>query len=123
VKVSDDRGGFVARVDFAWLHLGVVGEADGRAKYTGNGDMVTAFDAEKERQARLEALGLVVVRWGARHLLGDPPLMIERLRRALAPVTAPGSSGVLREVTDHEGDELALVGDVHGLIETSGSGA
>jgi hypothetical protein len=82
VKILDRRGVLVGRVDFAWLELCVVGEADGRGKYT-DGDAIAAFDAEKERQARLEALGLVVVRWGASHLVGDPPPLVERLRRAL----------------------------------------
>jgi very-short-patch-repair endonuclease len=83
VKIYDQRGRFVARVDFAWLGRGVVGEADGRAKYVADGDPVAAFDAEKERQRRLEALGLVVVRWGWRHLEGNPPPLVERLREAL----------------------------------------
>jgi hypothetical protein len=60
--VRDRRGAFVARVDFAWPDAGVVGEADGRSKY--EGDAVRAFEAEKDRQAELEGLGLVVVRWG-----------------------------------------------------------
>jgi hypothetical protein len=38
VKICDQRGRFVARVDFAWLEKGVVGEADGRAKYLADGD-------------------------------------------------------------------------------------
>ena len=34
--------------------------------------------------AWLEALGLVVVRWSSKHLLGNAPVMVERLRAALA---------------------------------------
>jgi hypothetical protein len=82
VSLHDERGRFVGRVDFAWLEDGVVGEADGRLKYT-DGDAVRVIEAEKERQARLEALGLVVVRWGWRDLEGTPPRMIERVREAL----------------------------------------
>jgi hypothetical protein len=81
--IYDGRGVFVGRVDFAWLNAGVVGEADGRIKYTGR-DPVAVIEAEKERQARLEALGLIVVRWGWRHLAGAPPPLVERLREALA---------------------------------------
>ncbi len=82
VDVSDASGRFIGRVDFAWPEAGVVGEADGRAKY--GLDPLQAFEAEKDRQAALEALGLVVVRWGWRHLAGDPPVMVTRLRTALA---------------------------------------
>jgi hypothetical protein len=83
VVVLDGSGVFVARTDFAWLGQGVVGEADGRGKYR-DGDAVDAFDAEKDRQARLEALGLIVVRWNSRQLVGDPPVLVARLRAALA---------------------------------------
>jgi Transcriptional regulator, AbiEi antitoxin len=83
VKIFDGRGRFVARVDFAWLRRGVVGEADGRVKYA-DGDAVAVIEAEKDRQARLEAMGLVVVRWGWRHLEGNPPLLVTRVRDALA---------------------------------------
>ncbi len=54
----DDRG-FVARVDFWWPKLKVVGEADGMTKYAEIADV----RAEKLRQDRLSALGLTVVRW------------------------------------------------------------
>lgn len=81
--IYDTRGGFVARVDFAWLGAAVVGEADGRVKYR-DGDPIAVFEAEKDRQARLEALGLVVVRWGWKHLVGEPPPLVGRLREALA---------------------------------------
>jgi hypothetical protein len=83
VVILDTGGAFVARPDFTWLEHGVVGEADGRGKYR-DADGVDAFDAEKERQARLEALGLVVVRWNSRQLAGDFPVMVARLRAALA---------------------------------------
>ncbi len=82
VRILDTRRRLVARVDFAWLDFGVVGEADGRVKYAGDAGRVV--EAEKDRQAQLEALGLVVVRWGARHLHGEPPPMVLRLRAALA---------------------------------------
>jgi hypothetical protein len=83
VRIYDAGGSFVARVDFAWLRHGGVGEADGRGKYAGD-DPVAVFDAEKDRQARLEALGLLVVHWNGQHLRGDPPLLVQRLRIALA---------------------------------------
>ncbi len=82
VRILDARRRLVARVDFAWLDFGVVGEADGRVKYAGDAGRVV--EAEKDRQAQLEALGLVVVRWGTKHLYGEPPEMVVRLWRALA---------------------------------------
>jgi predicted DNA-binding ribbon-helix-helix protein len=54
-----DRRGFVARVDFWWPRLRVVGEADGMSKYTGIQDL----RAEKHRQDLLSALGVTIVRW------------------------------------------------------------
>ena len=83
VTIYDPAGRFVGVVDFAWLTRGVVGEADGHGKYSDADDPVAIFDAEKDRQARLEALGLLVVRWNGRHLVGDPPILVQRLGSAL----------------------------------------
>ncbi len=78
VRIVGLDGRVVARVDFAWLEYGVVGEADGLIKY---GDARSVAE-EKQREARLQALGLVIVRWTARHLHGDPPLLVAQLRAA-----------------------------------------
>lgn len=78
LRILDAQRRFVARPDFVWVEYGVVGEADGRVKYeVGAADVVLD---EKDRQAQLEALGLVVVRWGERHLYGSEPVMVRRLR-------------------------------------------
>ena len=53
-----DGQGFIGRVDFLWREFGVIGEADGRLKYTGD-----ALWDEKRREDRLRALGFRVVRW------------------------------------------------------------
>jgi very-short-patch-repair endonuclease len=82
VNIEDPEGRFVARVDFLWRRYGVVGEVDGRVKYAG--DAARAIEAEKDRQARLEALGLIVVRWDARHLFGDVPVLVQRVMTALS---------------------------------------
>lgn len=58
VVLSDGRS-FLGRVDFFWARWGVVGEADGYAKYR----TVDDLRAEKRRQDRLEAAGYRVVRW------------------------------------------------------------
>jgi len=79
-RILDGQRRFVARPDFVWLEHGVVGEADGRVKYeAGAADVI---QAEKDRQAKLEALGLVVVRWDERHLHGPAPVLIKRLHEA-----------------------------------------
>jgi predicted transcriptional regulator of viral defense system len=79
-EVFEAAGPFVARTDFGWPELGVVGEADGRTKYTG--DAARVVEHEKDRQARLEALGLIVVRWDERHLHGPVPELVTRLLAA-----------------------------------------
>jgi hypothetical protein len=82
VRVLDERGRFVARVDTLWEEQGVVGEADGLVKYAGAAP-ARAVAEEKQREARLQALGLLVVRWTIQQLDGDPPLLVEQLRAAL----------------------------------------
>ena len=54
------NGRLVGRVDFYWDEFGVVGEADGMAKYDAG---PAALRAEKRRQELLEDAGLIVVRW------------------------------------------------------------
>jgi very-short-patch-repair endonuclease len=81
VRILDQRGVVIARVDFAWLDEGVVGEADGLVKY--GESTARSVAEEKQREARLQALGLIVVRWTARHLHGEPPLLVEQLCAAL----------------------------------------
>jgi hypothetical protein len=63
-----DRDGFVARTDFFWRDLRIVGEFDGDAKYLrdeylGGLSAREAVLAEKKREDRLRALGFTVVRW------------------------------------------------------------
>jgi very-short-patch-repair endonuclease len=57
VWLGDDAG-TIGRVDFLWRKAGVVGEADGRVKYTDS-----ALWQEKLRQERLEDAGYGVLRW------------------------------------------------------------
>jgi hypothetical protein len=60
-----DADGFVARVDFLWEGLRVVGEFDGRGKYGSEDPRATADRVwnEKRREDRIRALGYAVVRW------------------------------------------------------------
>jgi len=58
-------GTFVARVDFFWEELGIVGEFDGMGKY-GAGDPASTAESvrrEKLREDAIRALGFEVVRW------------------------------------------------------------
>lgn len=59
-EIRSEFGAFVARVDFFWKAVGVVGEADGQMKY----DDATALYAEKRREDEIRAQGYRVVRWG-----------------------------------------------------------
>lgn len=74
--LRDDRG-FVGRADTWWAE-GLVGEADGRAKYAlaaaerGGVDaagLAEVLAAEREREARVRRCGADVVRWGAADVL------------------------------------------------------
>ncbi|MBQ1443312.1 MAG: type IV toxin-antitoxin system AbiEi family antitoxin domain-containing protein [Renibacterium sp.] len=60
--------GRIARTDFYWRRLGIVGEFDGKEKYfrgdwAGGADPGERVYAEKLREDGLRALGLRVVRW------------------------------------------------------------
>ncbi|MFL6100422.1 MAG: hypothetical protein ACJ71T_10765 [Actinomycetales bacterium] len=87
VDLFDERGRHVARVDFLWADLGVVGEADGWAKYplaaepSGQWD---ALRAEKVREDRLRDLGYEVVRWTTADVMRPDALLGPRLARTLA---------------------------------------
>lgn len=70
----------VARVDFLWREQLLVGEADGRVKYT---DMNQVF-AEKVREESLEDLGLEVARWGWRAATSEQHVLEQKVRRGLA---------------------------------------
>ena len=73
-----DAAGLIGVVDMWWPDLGVIGEADGLLKY----GTAEAFPAEKWREDRLRALGLMVVRWGWEEINAHPELVAERIRRA-----------------------------------------
>jgi len=68
--------------DFAWPDRGILGEADGLAKYGQDPDVVRhRLRAERARQRDLEAAGWTVVRWdSAEH----PRSVVARLRAALS---------------------------------------
>ncbi|WP_157983825.1 hypothetical protein [Nesterenkonia muleiensis] len=79
--------GSLARVDFLWEDEGIIGEADGLAKYRAGGyteDPDAERIREKRRQNALEHLGYKVRRWEMRHLR-DPGKLAEILHAAGVP--------------------------------------
>lgn len=80
-EIYDRDGRFLGRSDFLWDELGVVGEADGMAKYVEEDAL--PLTKEKVRQGEFEDTGLVVVRWGAADLRPIERL-VARLERGFA---------------------------------------
>ncbi len=85
-----DAGGFIGEIDFAWPESGIVGEADGEAKYLdatlrGGRSAERVVVDEKHREDRIRALGYRVVRWGWREAT-NPALLRARLCAAGLPV-------------------------------------
>lgn len=82
VRIGNEWGGLVARVDFYWDEFGVVGEVDGAMKYDGTD--ARPLHEEKKRQEKLEQeLELPVVRWGNADLHNFGAIAT-RLRRRFA---------------------------------------
>ncbi|GAA3566631.1 hypothetical protein GCM10022197_23270 [Microlunatus spumicola] len=87
--IRNEVGGFVARVDFAWPSLGVIGEFDGRVKYgrtldpDEDRDPVDVLWSEKQREDQLRRLGWLVVRW-VWDDLEDAATLERRIRNAFA---------------------------------------
>ena len=71
-------GRLIGRVDFWWESARLIGECDGRMKYSTASDLYR----EKVREDALREEGQRFIRWGWRDL-GDRGLAV-RLRRALA---------------------------------------
>ncbi len=86
-------GRFLARVDFYWPELGVVGEADGRGKYTDD-----ELWNEKARQERLTDRGLVVERWGW-SVARRPAVLQARLQQAFRRAVMLRSAGITADVS------------------------
>lgn len=75
-----DRHGFAGRAD-SWWAEGLVGEADGKAKYLlaaaerGGADaarLAEVLAEERAREARLRRTGADILRWGAADVLASP---------------------------------------------------
>lgn len=84
VRIINDRGRAIARVDFLFREERTVCEADGRVKY----DDSEALWREKRREDLLRELGLEVVRATWADGEDDGRALAERLRRAFARAAA-----------------------------------
>lgn len=90
--IFDEHGRLAGRADFYWDGPGVVGEADGRSKYTDR----SVLTAEKQRQEWFEQLGLIVVRWGWDDVVHRRHALRDRLRSAFERGEARDRSGFPR---------------------------
>ena len=91
--VRDPTGIPLGRLDFYWDEFGVAGEVDGRAKYRDNDE---AFPAEKERQERIEDLGVPFARWGWRLATQHPTGLRIKIEAAFERGRARDRSGFPR---------------------------
>ncbi len=85
-ELFDADGVFVARPDFLWPDIRLVGEVDGKAKYgellKPGHDPVDAIMAEKRREESIRQLGYWVVRWDW-DMAWRPEDLASLLRRAM----------------------------------------
>jgi hypothetical protein len=87
-EIRDERGGLVARVDFAWPELGVFVEFDGNIKYQAllrpgesASDVVIREKRREERIVELTGWRCIRVTWSD---LENPEALLQRIRRAIA---------------------------------------
>ena len=83
--------GAAYRVDFLWREAGVIGEADGRAKYSLESSLSPeqAVWAEKLREDALRDAGFTIVRWTYGQLLNQTDAVVERILRRLPHRSSP----------------------------------
>jgi len=75
-----DSLGLIGIVDFAWLALGIIGEADGAIKY----DSPQSIIDERRREQRLKDAGFEVFRWTWSEIHNEPMKVVGRFNRAAA---------------------------------------
>jgi very-short-patch-repair endonuclease len=73
-----DSIGLIGIVDFAWLSLGVIGEADGAIKY----DTPQSIIDERRREQRLKDAGFEVFRWTWSEIHNEPMKVVSRFNQA-----------------------------------------
>lgn len=82
-EVFDNHGVFAARVDFAYPHLKVAIECDGRKHHFGT----RSWESDVERRSRLAALGWRVIHISWELLTARPEELLSLLRRTLGIAT------------------------------------
>jgi hypothetical protein len=82
-------------VDFFWKHLGVVGEADGRSKYSGD-----ELWQERIRQGRITDTGLLIVRWDWATAM-RPAALCERIEHEFQRARQLRAAGIFPRVQTH----------------------
>lgn len=96
VNIFDEFGTWLARTDFGWEALGVLGEFDGRVKYVGTPDEIArTVMREKAREERLRELGWIVVRWSWADL-SDLNAFRRRIEAAIAQARPSAIRGSVR---------------------------
>lgn len=99
---------FLARVDFGWEELGTLGEADGLAKFGDEAvDREKSFASMRDRQAWLEDVGFIVVRWGWNDAWRPKGVLDDRLLRAFARAEGRRLDPRVRLVRTTVADRLA----------------
>ena len=83
VEVYDRSGSFVARVDFAWIRDGVVGEADGLAKYGLTWTPNSALNADPDADPDAERTPAAADSLTSAAADGGPAVDADALREAL----------------------------------------
>lgn len=79
-RVLDERGRFVARVDFCWPAARLVVEADGYAFHSDR----EAYRNDRRRLNQLELLGWRVLRFSWEDVVGRPEAVVAAVRACLA---------------------------------------
>ena len=75
-----DSLGLIGIVDFSWLALQVIGEADGAIKY----DTPQSIIDERRREQRLKDAGFEVFRWTWSEIHNEPMKVVGRSNQAAA---------------------------------------
>ncbi|MQY30325.1 type IV toxin-antitoxin system AbiEi family antitoxin domain-containing protein [Nocardia aurantia] len=92
-RILSPAAGFVARADFLFPKMGVVGEFDGDPPgYATGGSPVGATAAARQREARLRALGWSVARWTWDDL-DEPGVVARRMEAAAAAAMGKPRTG------------------------------
>ena len=77
--VRAQSGEFLGRVDFMWDQLGLVGEADGKVKYTGD-----ELWREKKRHDDIDEEGYQIIRWRWTQAHASDEAFLARWKRSAA---------------------------------------